>query len=63
MSKHTPKSTTHSICNKRVEAEGANGLCCLCFSHEGCEFEDTTKSDVWDVPSKVVMDALDDTVL
>ena len=36
MALHTPESTTHWACQKRMDEEGGQARCCGCVSHEGC---------------------------
>ena len=34
--KHTPESTTHWACQKRLEKDGGNSKCCSCHPHDDC---------------------------
>lgn len=42
---HTPESTTHWACEKRLEEEGGKVTCCACEKHE-CD-----KKKWWGLPT------------
>jgi hypothetical protein len=47
---HTPESTTHWACQKRLAEYGGESKCCACYPHEDC-------GDVGDNPTAATFNA------
>lgn len=50
---HTPESTTHWACQKRLDKDGGESKCCSCVPHKDCDLSRIVPDESMIITAKI----------